>query len=254
MTETSPSAAPPGRRIGAVRVVIPVRNEQDNLPRCLTAVADATHSLRERQPDVACTVHVVLDRCTDDSAAIATRAGVLTHVSTAGAVGAARRLGVALATAGDDPASTWVANTDADTLVPPDWLTGQLAIADTGIDLIVGSVQPDPADLDPAALVGWWARHRLHEGHEYVHGANLGVLLAAYQQAGGFPPVAVHEDVQLVEAIRATGSPHLATTRIQVTTSGRRAGRTGGGFATYLTSLTPTSDRRTGTGQCAGSL
>ncbi|MFC6344030.1 hypothetical protein ACFP8W_18770, partial [Nocardioides hankookensis] len=76
-----------------------------------------------------------------------------------------------------------------------------------------------------------------------VHGANLGVRLTAYLEAGGFPEVREHEDVALFEAVLRTGRPWVTGTR--VTTSARLRGRTPGGFAGYLRALTRESDGRT---------
>ena len=48
---------------------------------------------------------------------------------------------------------------------------------------------------------------RSGDGHEHVHGANLGFTLAAYRAVGGFPHLPVHEDVELVRALRRLGRP-----------------------------------------------
>ena len=69
----------------------------------------------------------------------------------------------------------------------------------------MGTVEPRPGDLSPAALSAWHQRHTTADGHDHVHGANLGFTLAAYRSAGGFPPVPTHEDVALVAAARAAG-------------------------------------------------
>ena len=60
----------------------------------------------------------------------------------------------------------------------------------------------------------------------------------AYLAVGGFAPEPLHEDVLLVEAVRATGRPWVATDTIRVATSARRTGRVAdGGFAGYLRRL-----------------
>jgi hypothetical protein len=54
--------------------------------------------------------------------------------------------------------STWLANTDADSRVPEDWLVRQLEFADAGWDVVLGSVEPDSAErnlsLGPAGASG----------------------------------------------------------------------------------------------------
>lgn len=223
-----------------VGVVIPARNEEQLLPRCLDSVKIALDALKQSAPELACRCVLVLDSCVDSSAdVVASRPWVTPLRITAGAVGVARAAGVDLiARMPHRPGATlWIANTDADTVVPPHWLTHQLTEARRGFELVIGSVHPDAADLDGDQLAGWRARHLLDEGHHHVHGANLGFTLEAYRRAGGFPAVAGHEDVRLVRAMKQNDTPWMSTVKTQVVTSGRRWGRAPGGFATYLRGL-----------------
>lgn len=224
--------------VDRVVVVVPARDEERLLPACLDALRVARRILAQRRPEVRVEVVVVLDRCTDASAAVvAGRADVHGMVSTHGCVGAARATGVSVALqAPGDPATTWVANTDADTLVPADWLLAQVELAGQGLDLVLGTVVPH--DLESRVLQAWTQRHHLREGHPHVHGANLGVRASRYLAAGGFCAVPLHEDVLLAEAVKASGAPWLATDATRVRTASRRRGRVGGGFATYLRELT----------------
>ena len=75
------------------------------------------------------------------------------------------------------------------------------------------------------------------DGGPHVHGANLGVPASAYFAVGGFDPVPANEDVRLVEKLRTSGAPILATARIHAVTSGRLRGRVDAGFAGYLRGL-----------------
>jgi len=122
-------------------------------------------------------------------------------------------------------------------VVPEHWLLGQVEHATRGRELVVGTVRPDPGDLTPAEIVAWRARHSTADGHEHVHGANLGFSLRAYRRVGGFNPVPLHEDVRLVDAMRSAGIDSIATGSIPVITSGRRHARAPGGFAAYLDDL-----------------
>lgn len=224
-----------------VHVVIPARNEEALLGRCLRAVQRSVAHLEVHYPHVRSSITVVLDSCTDASLGIAgANADVDVITLSAGNVGRARAVGVELSRlrSADVPEElVWIANTDADSVVPAHWLTGQLDVADRGAQLVVGSVYPDPDDLPPALLRAWHAQHDLQDGHDYVHGANLGFSLAAYRLVGGFPALSSHEDVALTTAIRALGIPGEATAQLQVRTSGRRQGRTPHGFAEYLRGL-----------------
>ncbi|UAL29421.1 glycosyltransferase [Nocardioides rotundus] len=227
-------------------MVVPARDEEELLPGCLDSMARAVEQLDMRHPGVHCTVTVVLDGCTDRSAdAVGHRPWESALEADVRRVGAARAIGVLEAEqrlGQHDPAGVWVANTDADTRVPPHWLTEQVRLAALGHGLVVGTVRPDPADLTEAELARWQAGHRLVEGHRHVHGANLGFSLAAYRRVGGFPPVTAHEDVALVAAMRAAGVPWCATTRTEVTTSGRRWSRVEDGFARRLRTLASTPE------------
>lgn len=228
----------PGRRIDTVIVVIPARNEEELLPRCLRALSaaiDEVGGALEQAPP-AIEVVVVLDRCTDGTASVAARWPAVTGIRTnSGAVGSARRAGVRalLPTPHHFTASTWIATTDADSAVPPNWLTVQLAFARNAVDLVLGTVRPD-AGLADSARERWDAQHRLVEGHPHVHGANLGVRADRYLEAGEFAPVDVNEDLLLVEALRGLKASEIRTELIPVLTSGRLTGRTPAGFAGYL--------------------
>jgi glycosyltransferase involved in cell wall biosynthesis len=226
--------------VDRVAVVIPARNEEARLGGCLHAVRAAVRRLRSTEPSVAARVVVVLDDCTDASSAMLRRFPEVREVtSTAGRVGAARHLGihVALRDLDADPARCWIASSDADSLVSPNWLTTHLALARQGAELVLGTILPDRADLPSGTFDRWLHHNPQRDGHPYVHGANLGVRGDAYLRAGGFPAVAEHEDVQLTAAVRRTGGQVVSTASCPVVTSGRTVGRTPGGFAGYLAAL-----------------
>lgn len=221
--------------IDAIAVVIPVHDEAELLDDCLEAVALAVRAARRSVARIG--VWVVLDACTDDSAAIAARHDVVTVTVDACAVGAARAAGVAAALEefADIPAARlWTAHTDADSTVPPHWLLLQLQHAIDGADALVGTVRPDFRDLSDAQTAAWWATHTPGVANGHVHGANLGVRADALIAAGGFAPVVEHEDVQFVAALRAQGARIEASDAAWVRTSGRQTGRTRGGYARYL--------------------
>ncbi|MGZ4447237.1 MAG: glycosyltransferase [Nocardioides sp.] len=224
--------------VARVHVVVPAHDEEVLLPRCLESVRRAAAQVLVARPWVEVSVTVVADACSDGTAGVARAAGADVVEVDAADVGTARRVGVAHAgahTGGAGP--TWLAHTDADTVVPPHWLLAQLHLADAGFELVVGSATPDPADLRPHVADRWRLLHRLVEGHPHVHGANLGVSLRAYDAVGGFTPGGLHEDVRLVRAVRDAGYRWCATASTQVTTSGREHGRVTGGFASYLARL-----------------
>ncbi|MBG6213441.1 MAG: glycosyltransferase [Cryobacterium sp.] len=228
--------------IDFVTIVVPVRDEELLLPRCLTALTVAIDALKvvsqSDRPRVS--VLLVLDRCTDLSARVAAHWADFARVEfDSGSVGVARRYGIrcALRQLKAAPAADriWIASTDADSAVPPNWLVTQLALARNGSELVLGTVQPDD-DVAAHELLRWEALHTIGEGHPHVHGANLGVRADRYLAAGEFAPVDRDEDVLLVARLRDLGVIEARTALIPVLTSGRRVGRAPAGFAGYLRS------------------
>ena len=72
----------------------------------------------------------------------------------------------------------------------------------------------------------------------HVHGANLGMRASTYARLGGFAPLALHEDADIVQRARRDRSVQVvATDRLRVGTSVRTAARCVGGFADYLAHL-----------------
>ncbi len=228
-----------------VRVVVPARDEERLLPGCLAALHRAVLRARRDRAASRFSVTVVLDSCVDATPQVLARAAgdgmdVDALAVDHGLVGATRASGVEHAVRDDpDPDRVWLANTDADTLVPEHWLVAQLDLADGGAEVVIGTVEPHRDDLAPDLLAAWHLRHRLVEGHGHVHGANLGLTLAAYRRAGGFPRLGLHEDRTLVERLRALDACCVSTDATRVVTSGRRWGRADGGFADYLSALEP---------------
>lgn len=220
----------------AVAVAIPAHDEEALIGRCLASVTRAVTHAREREPGLAAAVVVVLDACGDGTAEQARRWPVETVEIVARRVGTARRVGVAHALSALEapPENTWIAMTDADTVVPRDWITHQLDLMDAGIDLVLGTVRPDFADLSARHAAYWRATHHRGRAPGNVHGANLGVRASTYAEAGGIPDLVEHEDVALVRAARSVGARERASDVHEVETSGRFTGRTPGGYAAFL--------------------
>lgn len=221
-------------------IVVPARDEGLLIGRCLAALRKATTHASTTHPDVILKTVVVADACTDDTARIAVDAGGIRVVVTdAGRVGLAREVGIAagLAEVGPvDHGRIWIANTDADSVVPENWITHQLRAADAGSDVVVGTVRPDPLDLTKEQNAVWLSTHQRGRPNGHVHGANLGLRASAHARAGGFDPVDEHEDNQLVDRLRHLGVLIEASDRAEVMTSGRFVGRTPGGYAAHLAS------------------
>jgi len=237
------SAGAAARAVRGIAAVVPARDEQELVRRSLEALVVARAEVGVTHPDVAVVIVLVADSCVDDTVAIARSiAGVEVLEIDAHSVGVARAAGVERALevlgvveSGTTPDGWWIANTDADSVVPPNWFSSQLELADGGTDVVVGTVHPDFADLSAEQITAWDARHQPGRPNGHVHGANLGLRLSAYRVVGGFAPLDLHEDNDLVARLRA--SPVIVVTASEdgeVTTSGRRTGRAAGGYADYL--------------------
>jgi glycosyltransferase involved in cell wall biosynthesis len=227
--------------IQAVGVVIPAHNEQDLLPSCLAAVRQAARMLGP----VSVHLVVVADACDDQTAELA-RAGAAEVVEVrARSVGVARQAGVREVlrqTRHLHPSAVWLAMTDADTLVPPSWLSQQLHYANAGWDAVVGTVTvTDWAQQPPEVPILFQEHYRTgQDTHRHVHGANLGFSAQAYLAAGGFSPSPTAEDHALVESLSVAGRRILRTTKVTVVTSARRRARAPRGFSYLLSTLAAT--------------
>jgi glycosyltransferase involved in cell wall biosynthesis len=232
--------------IRRVAVVIPAANEQDRIAECLLSVERARDQLLTSQVGVSqIEVIVVLDGCNDQTAAIVDRFASRGHIrpitSTARRVGAARQLGgqraIAMSAATDQ---LWLANTDADSTVPRDWLVRMVAAANAGAHMVLGTVLPG-AELPHPSRRAWLARHDLREGHPHVHGANLGIRADTYLCLGGWRSgLHCNEDIDLARRAEAmAGVRILRTAAIPVVTSARLIGRAPDGFSSYLRHLRP---------------
>jgi glycosyltransferase involved in cell wall biosynthesis len=224
--------------IRAVGLVVPAHDEEDLLPACLAGIREAAGMARPTPVRVV----VVADACTDQTAQLARSHGAAVVEINARSVGAARQAGMreVLRQLGHlDPAQVWLATTDADTLVPPGWLSQQLRYAGQGWDAVIGTVTVADWTGHPPEVP---SRYREHYGapagnHPHVHGANLGFTAQAYLAAGGFMLRRTAEDRALVKALEEAGRRVLRTTQVSVVTSARRHARAPLGFSHLLSTL-----------------
>ena len=182
-----------------------------------------------RWPATPCDLVVVADACTDATEAIARAQGCATLRTDGRCVGAARAAGARYLL---EHGARWLCCTDADSRVPPHWITAQLGCDSDAVcgTIAVGDWQGHP----PQVARAFHAHYQARDGHRHIHGANLGVSAAAYRRAGGFAPAVAHEDVRLVQSLLAQDA-HIAWVREpRVLTSARRVARAPEGFAAWL--------------------
>lgn len=220
-----------------VLVVVPARNEAEHIAASLDGIEAA-----RRRITTPSSVVVVADSCDDDTARVAQshlRPADTVVGATAGSAGAARRLGTALGLAPltGNRAGIWIATTDADSVVPEDWLLRQVHLARGGVLGVAGTVRLSE-DVPSQLRERFRDYYKTGPGevHGHVHGANLGVRADAYLAAGGWSPIQTGEDHDLWNRITRLG-PWRSTTSIAVTTSARLTGRAPAGFAADLAGL-----------------
>jgi hypothetical protein len=195
----------------AVQIVIPARNEEGNVERCVRAALDAMGVSG---------VVVVDDESEDRTAEIAIRAG-----------GGDPRLAVVQAPArpagwsgkswalwhgktGEEP---WLLFVDADVRVAPDAAIRAVVHAELqGLDLFSAFGRWETPDLGTTVLVpafGWTVRgliqpDEVENGRRpFANGQFLLVRRSAYERAGGHAAVAssVLDDVELARVVQRTG-------------------------------------------------
>jgi hypothetical protein len=223
---------------------MPVHNEGERLPAALAALDEAFLRLADHSIDAR--LAIVLDDCSDQSETIVrdwTRGA--SHVTTSVLTSYAHNVGVARQTGCrsllrtwwySDPSDVWLATTDADSEVPPDWLTHQLDCKKRNIDFWAGRVEVTDWSGRAGPTSRLW-NEAYHRESAPVHGANMGISAKLFLQVGGFPPLSNGEDDALRNAVIRTGSAVFHDRQACVKTSARTRARAPFGFAHYLDSI-----------------
>ncbi|MGH2883389.1 MAG: glycosyltransferase, partial [Solirubrobacteraceae bacterium] len=186
-------------------VVVPARDEEDQIAGCICALAAQTVPREQFE------VILVLDACADRTADVAERAAHeyglrLTLVDGPGhGAGAARRAGMDWATErllAQRREDGLVASTDADSRPARDWLARQLAHVRAGAGVVAGLIELDPDEaqqLEPEVMRRRErdAERRLKHirkvdpgaAHHHFAGASIGVTARVYRAVGGLEPL-----------------------------------------------------------------
>jgi hypothetical protein len=238
----------------SVIVAIPVRNEEEHIVDCLLALKHQSYRARY---GVVLLLNNCIDRTLDKVRSLRSQLSIpvltldVTLPPKAANAGYARRLALSCA-ALHAPDDGILMTTDADGRVYPDWIAANAAAITAGADAVVGQIELDQADADriPARLheddakecaydrlldqihayldpdpSDPWPRHTDHSG------ASIAVTLAAYQRAGGIPPIPSAEDRAFIEALRRVDGRVRHAPEVRVVVSGRILGRAFGGMA-----------------------
>lgn len=224
-----------------VLVAIPARDEAARIQACVLSVLAAVRFARGRGMIGRATVAVAAHRCRDDTATrarsvLSTAPDVTSSILTIDEVmpvGSVRAEVIRQAGTQHE----WLFSTDADSIVPPSWISSGLRLAGrASASMIVGLV--DLTDVSPSVRVAHdqLVRAGVHAdgSHDHVYAANLAVRLSTYTAVGGFPAVANGEEHALLAAVSGAGYPVLRTSAWRVATSGRTRGRARDGLGDLL--------------------
>ena len=239
-----------------IAVAIPMLEEADLLPACLTALDTAIE-----RASVPVAVVLVVHDSRDASYRIAadwiaTRAGLALDVSLAPAIRNAphaRRLAMDIAVA--IPGVRLIMTSDADSRVGADWCERTRSLVKQGADCVIEDVRLDTfgarglpphvirqGELERAyrrvssALWHRWSDAPLPPFAWPASGASMAVRAELYRELGGMPLPVHGEDRALCEAVRAAGHRVAIVENGGTTTSARLEGRAEGGCAGALAS------------------
>ncbi len=202
-----------------VTVVVPAYNEAQTIAKLLESLTQQT---TQRPFEV-----IVVDNASTDTTAATARtfAGRLhlrVIVEPISGRGAARAAGFTAAE-GDI-----VLSTDADTQVPPQWIERLTNILERSQAIAVtGTCRIEDCSPGINRRFNWLQPHlmrayRLFFGHYWLTGANFAIKKSAYEQAGGFSPIAADlDDIDLGFRVHQAGRI-IMVADIPVVTSGRR--------------------------------
>jgi cellulose synthase/poly-beta-1,6-N-acetylglucosamine synthase-like glycosyltransferase len=248
-------------------VAIPARNEASWLPSCLRALANQRTEFDEPLPPFSFALVLFANNCSDATVAVAralaptlpfpvriVEADLPAPIAHAGS---ARRRAMELAWSWLDEAGARdgvILSTDADSRVPPKWVSRNVAAIRQGADAVLGRVSLDEdgallpealhqrgrfeseyeallteigARLDPVDYNPW-------PHHATISGASLGITVKAHQQVGGVPCEPLGEDKALIAELVKQDARIRYSNDVEVVTSGRVQGRAPGGVADTL--------------------
>jgi hypothetical protein len=146
-------------------------------------------------------------------------------------------------------------STDADATPPPHWMEAIIGGFRDGAEVVGGEIRiaedagrpsPDWLRRSREYVTAYWSavRDLAHAVDPLPHdpprrhgdhtGASLAVTIAAYEAAGGIPPLPVREDIALVEAVERNGGRVRHPAAVWTEVSAREDGRAAGGMAAEM--------------------
>ncbi len=200
-----------------ISVVVPAYNEEKTLSRCLK-------SLQKQQYAGRYEIIVVDNASTDATAKVAAAHGVKIVFCSKKGVAYARQAGA------DAASGDIVAQADADTTYPPDWLdriSSHFSLSPASVALAGSYIYEDPQP--------WWAKveyrlrylaNRLNPlffgNYPFISGANFAFRRESFKKAGGYSDKSLYPDQWgIAHRLSKTGRVYYLPT-LRVVTSSRR--------------------------------
>ena len=262
-----------------VCVVVPVRNEAENLETTLQALTEQIDLEGKPFDHNRYEIIVLANNCSDDSANIARRFArthptlalhvvELTLSSEQAYIGWVRKRLMDEAYRRLASLGRWsgiIASTDGDTQATPTWVAAIIDEMNRGADAVGGRIITNPeerAALDQVTrlyflrYVGYRYLVAQLEAlldptpgnpvprHHQNFGASLAVTAQVYAQAGGVPPVRTPEDVAFHQTLERIDARFRHSPNVRVMTSARTIGRIKDGLAGRLTQLAALGHQR----------
>jgi len=262
---------PPPHPACRAAVIVPARNEQDSLANTLDALRLQTTSDGAILPHPLYEVILLLNNCTDRSAAIAERYALdhpefYLHIAQCKLAPAYAHVGMArhllmeaactrLESLPKAAPVRAILSTDADTVVAPEWIASNLAELEHGAEVVGGIIYllPEELDaLDPGTRLAY-LRDRDYQArvarlealldpdpadpwprHLQHFGASLACTPQVYRRSGGLPPVSPLEDIAFIDALRKVNAKIRHAPAVHIFTSARMDGRTQVGLSGQL--------------------
>jgi hypothetical protein len=253
-------------------VIVPVRNEAENLEATLVALTDQVDFQSKPLDKKRYEIIVLANNCTDNSVEIARRFAQsqpdlvlhtieMTLSSDRANIGWVRKILM------DEAYRRFrylgrnrgvIASTDGDTRVTPTWIAATLMEIERGFDGVGGRIiteQKERLALERSTrlyflryvgynylvaqletLIDFDSVESLPRHHQHF-GASLAVTAQIYAKVGGLPPLPSSEDVALYEALKKFDAYFRHSTIVKVTTSARAIGRAKAGLSDRLSQL-----------------
>ena len=259
-----------------VCVIVPVRDEAENITATLTALTNQIDITGKPFDKRRYEIIVLANNCSDNSAEIVrhfarTHPDLVLHLvemtieSDRAHIGWVRKLLM------DEACRRFramrrngiIASTDGDTKVSASWIAAIKDEIDRGADAVGGRIITNESrDLLDQNTKLYYLRYQRYgylvsqlevnldpyfesyDRHHHHYGASLAVTAQMYTKVGGLPPLHSSEDVALYDALMRTDARFRHSPRVRVITSARAVGRAEAGLSDRLSQLNAMSQKQ----------